>query len=249
VVALTVAGVALGGSAQWASFETQGGWKWTWRALALVGALLAAGAPAVDRTRREKREEQHEEAIRRVQEEQIIAFNDALDPLVDKLGSLVTTAPRERPVEFRALLTQALSSITGMIGPDRTRACFFKVQTDEGPTRLVPMEHTGRAGKPRTTFEEGTRNGDFVIDLLRRDEPYFCPDVVEQPPPGWDASRPRGYRTFISVPASVGEECFGLVTVDAPNPGDLFERDVALVTVIGTVIAAAIKIADTDAET
>jgi putative methionine-R-sulfoxide reductase with GAF domain len=96
----------------------------------------------------------------------------------------------------------------------------------------------------QTVFERGRPDGDFVFGLLEKDQPYFCEDVRTQPPPGWDASRDRDYRTFISVPARVGGRSMGMVTADAPEVGDLNEQNEALLRVFGTVIAASMMLTE-----
>jgi hypothetical protein len=68
--------------------------------------------------------------------------------------------------------------------------------------------------------------------------------VAEHPPPGWDASRRRSYETFISVPATIGDLAKGMITADAPKTGDLFEKDIAFLRVLGTIVATAITIAE-----
>lgn len=215
---------------------------WAWRALALTGALIAAVGPAIDKVRRDRRQTSFEDELVKVKADQVVAINDALDPLVEKLGELVSIPPENREAALGALITQALASASRVIGPDRARACFFEADGVSNPRRLVPRHFDGRSGKPRTTFIQGQPDGDFVIGLLEHDQHYFCNDVLASPPPGWDASRTRGYRTFISVPASAGADALGLLTLDAPEPGDLALDDVPLLRVIGSVIATGIKI-------
>jgi hypothetical protein len=249
VVVVTITGVVVAGAGQALAFQlVPGGWQNFWRVVAVVGAILAAGAPAVDRRRRDEREETLDEAIIRVREEQIVAVNDAIDPLIDKLGSLATSTPEYRIAGARALVTQALASATRVVGSGRRRACFFQLESHDGKRKLIPYEHTGRHGKPKTVFVEGTENGDFVFNLLESDEPYFCPDIKTDPPRGSDNTRTRGYRTFISVPAGAGGESFGMVTIDAPSPGDLNERDIPLMMVFGSVIAVGVILANSTLE-
>lgn len=215
-------------------------WFWLWIAFAIV----AGGIPLVDAAIRQQRRKSAADQVRSAREEQVVAINDALDPLVEKLGELVLTAPRTRPAIAQKLLIQALNSASQVIGPERTRVNYFQADAAAEPYRLICKESAGRHTKPTTVFTQGRPDGDWVIGLLSRDEPYLCESVKEDPPPGWDSSRSRTYETFISVPASVGSESVGMITADAPRKGDLKEQDIPLIRVIGTIIAASIKIAE-----
>ncbi len=65
----------------------------------------------------------------------------------------------------------------------------------------------------------------------------FCADVDTVPPPGWDASKARKYKTFISVAAQYAGRPVGMVTVDSTALGDLDEGDVRVAGLFATLIA------------
>ena len=217
----------------------------TWFWVIVIAAALAAVTPLVDAGVRRARRLSAVKRVEKARTDQVLAVNDALDPLVEKLAEVVMTSPAQREAAAGQLITQALHSVSGVLRPDRVRVSYFEVDAAAEPVRVVCRESAGRhGGRPRTTFVEGNRDGDFVLDLLRKNESYFCADVSDSPPPGWDANRKRSYATFFSVPAVVGDDLVGMLTVDAPEVGDLAEQDVPFVRVIGTVIAASLKIAE-----
>lgn len=215
-----------------------------WLGISVLAAVVAAVAPSVDTALRSRYRKDAETKIREAREEQVVAINDALDPLVEKLGPLVQAAPEARAGCRDTLINQALNSAAKVIGSGRTRVSYFEADAAVEPYMLKCKDSGGRHGKPRTRFEQGRRDGDFMIDLLSKNETYFCESVKDRPPPGCDASRDRTYETFFSVPAAVGDEAVGFVTVDSPKKGDLKESDIPLARVIATVIAVSVKIAE-----
>ena len=74
------------------------------------------------------------------------------------------------------------------------------VQIGAGATgQLIPEDFAGRAGSPTTTFVEGTSAGDAAIDMVLADQDHLCEDIVTDPPQGWDSTKERDYRSFVSV--------------------------------------------------
>lgn len=197
---------------------------WPWMAVAGVGAAVAALTPLWDARARKKRRQSYQDRVKEAREEQVVAINDALDPLVEKVGELVMTEANARPSAIQRLVVQALNSAAQVIGPERTRVNYFEADTSRRPHRLVCKGSAGRHTAPKSEFLRSQPDGKWVFGLLEKDEPYFCESVTERPPPGWDASRRRDYQTFISVPASVRNEAVGMLTADAPEKGDLQEK-------------------------
>lgn len=48
-----------------------------------------------------------------------------------------------------------------------------------------------------------------------------------------------GYRTFISAPIADRQRTYGMLTVDAPNPGDLLKSETHLVMLVADLLAIA----------
>ncbi|WP_187776143.1 GAF domain-containing protein [Antrihabitans cavernicola] len=97
-------------------------------------------------------------------------------------------------------------------------------------------------GSTRSEFVEGTTDGNAAISMVERDDHRLCIDVVTEPPPGWNDKK-RDYRTFVSVPVVAGGVAYGMLTVDALEPGDLDENDANVLRVLAGLLAVAL---DTD---
>jgi transcriptional regulator with GAF, ATPase, and Fis domain len=168
------------------------------------------------------------------------AVNDALDPILRQLGDI--SAERSEAARER-LIAQAipfvLNAASNLIGSERSRACWFEL-TDESPPRLVPRLAAGRSGSPTTTFEAGTAAGDAAINMVLAGENRLCRNIETDPPPGWDSSKQRDYRTFISVTVAAGDTAFGMLTLDALEPGDLSNDDLHMLGLMASALAAAL---------
>lgn len=227
VVVAAVAGLQAG--------STHGRARAWWIVLDCVAVLVAFLVPTLEQIRRDRQRL----AAEAVAVDMRTAMNDALDPIVRQLGRLATAGWRDRDGLRDQTIPMVLISAAQLIGHDRVRACWFEL--DAGRTRrLRPVLHEGRAGAPRTTFEEGTVGGDAALDLIAHNADRFCEDIRTDPPPGWDPDHPHDYRTFIAVPVVAGATAYGLLSVDSLVPGDLREGDVPLLRLLAGLLADAL---------
>lgn len=211
----------------------------------LIGAQVVATAmaflvPQVRQVRSRRREVTAAERELAARTETRAAMNDALDPILRQLGRI--SSERLKPARkelIAATVPFVLHAASNLIGPDRSRACWFEL-SDDTPTRLVPIQHAGRSGSPRTTFREGTAAGDAAIGMVLNGENRLCEDIDADPPPGWDESKTRDYRTFISVSVAAGDTAYGMLTLDALEPGDLNNDDMRLLGLMAAALAAAL---------
>ncbi len=134
-----------------------------------------------------------------------------------------------------------LKTAAEFIGPDRSRACWFWLEPGP-PKQLTPDQSAGRAGSPSTTFTEGTPSGDAAVGMVLADEDRLCEDIETSPPPGWDSTKQRDYRTFISVSVIAGDTAYGMLTLDALEPGDLTAEDKGLLRLMAGILAVALSV-------
>jgi GAF domain-containing protein len=213
-----------------------------WIVVQVLATALAWLIPQLGQWRAEGLQKSAEEREFEARVQTFLRMNDALDPIMRLLGDL---ASEQQPVEREKLRAQAvtvvLMSATQLIGPDRARACWFRL--DAGPPkRLVPTDAFGRAGSATTTFEEGTPAGDAAIGMVLDDEDRICEDIATDPPPGWDSTKERDYRTFVSVSVIAGDTAYGMLTLDALDPGDLTRDDMRLLRLMAGALAVALSV-------
>lgn len=214
----------------------QDGWYWTWNVVALVSLTASAILSGLKNSRSEK-------TARMARREFQVTVNDTLGPLVRELGRLAAMPEQERQRSTRSVIMLALSVTTGVTEASRVRATLYKIGERNGAQALVPDLSVGRGDNAQSVFVRGTREGDDVWKVIDTDTPAFCPDVVREPPTGWDASRKRDYRTFISVGVRRGDEPVGMLTINAPTPGDLTQEDVGTMQVIAALLGTALAVA------
>ena len=106
----------------------------------------------------------------------------------------------------------------------------------------MPTDFAGRSGSPSTTFVAGTPGGDAAIGMVLSDADRLCEDILTDPPPGWDSTTQRDYRTFVSVSVIAGDIAFGMLTLDALEPGDLTPDDMRLLRLMAGALAVALSV-------
>jgi len=234
--------VAIAPAAGVAANKTSGKTAATLFIVQCVATLLAFLIPQVRQIRAERREATAAEREIDARAQTRLAMNDALEPVVTLLGNLALEPSKPTRAQMKEkAITLLLTTAADLIGPERSRACWFRLE--EGPPKtLLPVEHAGRAGSANTTFVEGTPAGDAAIGMVLEDGDRLCEDIEEDPPPGWDATRKRDYRTFISVSVIAGNTAYGMLTLDALQPGELKVEDKGLLRLMAGVLAAALSV-------
>lgn len=118
-------------------------------------------------------------------EDRQIEMNDILDPMVRKVGDIVgESSAAERKRLQSELMATALTGVTGLVGPDRVRVCWFVLSArPDGRRQLSSSNSLGRSGAVRTIFVGGTPAGDAALALIDTNDTRFCRDVEDVPPP------------------------------------------------------------------
>jgi hypothetical protein len=209
--------------------------EWVLTVLALQ-LIIATGTWIIGEFRVKGVEKARQEASVETQ----VALGDALDPVARSLAKLTTMQARQRREQRSGLVERVLSAACGL-GPDgsRTRACYFKLVDDEGPRRLVNDTSKGRSDEAKSQFVAGTPSGDAALKMIDQRGWIYCDDVDENPPPGWQPSAERAYKCFASVTVAAGPKVFGMLTLDAINPGDLTREDQQTLQVLGHLLGIA----------
>lgn len=237
---LTVVCVVGSPGAAYASQQVDGRTVWLVVALQFVLTGFAFFIPQARQLRAKAAERTAEVRELEARTDTRAAVNDALDPILRQLGAI--SAEHSKPARDR-LIAQAipfvLTAASNLIGSERSRACWFEL-TDDVPPRLVPRLDAGRTGSASTMFEPNTPSGDAAIAMVLSGENLLCRDIDTEPPPGWDSSKRRDYKTFISVSVTAADTAFGMLTLDALEAGDLTNDDLHMLGLMASALAAAL---------
>ena len=236
---LTVVCVVGSPGAAYASQKVDGKEVWLLVGLQFVLTAFAFLIPQVRQLRAKNAETTAEVRELEARADTRAAVNDALDPILRQLGKI--SAERSKPARDR-LIAQSipfvLNAASNLIGAERSRACWFEL-TDDAPPRLVPQLDAGRSGSASTIFEPNTQSGDAAIGMVLAGENLLCRDIDTEPP-GWDSSKQRDYKTFISVSVTAADTVFGMLTLDALEAGDLTNDDLHMLGLMASALAAAL---------
>lgn len=211
--------------------------------LLVTGALLAAGVVAFGALRQlrdARRLRSAEELAVAAQEELGTALNGALGPITSYLGELVDAPDAETQATIAGQLRQAAVDAAVRLTAPGSRSAFYRLAP--AGDRLTREVYAGRAALPRPEFRTGTRDGDAVLDLVARGDLVFVEDVATDPMVR--PTVPGSYRTVIAAAVTAGERRLGMLTVDAPQPGDLSRTDVELVRVLANLLGSGLAQAE-----
>jgi len=239
-VALALVCVAVSPVASLLAQQSGGAAKVSWFVLQVVATALAFAIPQFQQIAARRGELTAAAREVDVRVDTRATVNDALDPVLRQLATISVEPDRgERDKLIEQVIPFVLEAAAKLIGSERSRSCWFELSDDPEPG-LVPVLHAGRSGSPTTTFEPGTAAGDAAISMVLTGDHQICEDIDTSPPPGWDATKQRDYKTFISVSVIAGDTAYGMLTLDALEPGDLTTDDLHMLGLMASALAAAL---------
>ncbi len=165
----------------------------------------------------------------------LVTLGSALAPSLYSLGRIVETRNQKQKRELAGQLVQSIvAAAAELCGPDDARSVFFRLQGK----KMECEAFAGRAEPSRTVFsnEPSDTLGRAAFAMVHQADSVLYEDVGETAPPGF--AGPTSYRTFIAAAVTAGETPYGLLTVDAPEPGSLNEQDREVAKVLATLLGA-----------
>jgi GAF domain-containing protein len=214
--------------------------RWWWTVGAVAASVTAAGVPAYEQIRKDRLRARAQQAAVDAAVAMRVTMNDALDPIVRQLGRVVTATGRhEREALQEATIPMVVDSAAHLAGTGRVRASLFRFAPGT-PRVLVPTQYSGRVDDPLEPITDGTVAGDLVFGMIRHNQHLFCADLDADAPPGWRVTAPQTYRSFAAVPVAAGRNAFGMLMVDALDPGGIRREDVPLVRLLAGLLADAL---------
>jgi GAF domain-containing protein len=211
-----------------------------WTLGAVAASITAAGVPAYEQIRKERLRAAAQQAAVDAAVAMRVTMNDALDPIVRQLGRVATAPGRhEREALQEATIPMVVDSAAHLVGTGRVRACLFRFAPGT-PRVLVPAQYSGRVDDPLEPIAEGTVAGDLIFAMIRHNQHLFCTDLDASPPRGWPVTAPQTYKSFAAVPVAAGQNAFGMLMVDALEPGAIRQADVPLIRLLAGLLADAL---------
>lgn len=173
----------------------------------------------------------------------VVSLRDALRPIAEEIADMQPLARQTRRERANGIARRSADALKLVMKDVHDLRCVVYRANDQGNVLNV-LEWVGRSGAPPPReFRRGDERGDAAFHTIEQREPCFVRDVNDQAEiaalPGVYRGTRSGYRTFISAPIVDSGHDYGMVTVDAPEPGDLLLADKHLVMLAADMLAIA----------
>lgn len=212
---------------------------WTAIPIGISVALLVIGIVlSLLRRERENRLKRHEQdkidTLRESLENEFYDIVDMMNVMVYQVvHGKMQTAPKALSGQMEVVQKSVLIMVGHFIGPKSgVRANLF---TPDGlQSKVLTAARWGFHGA-NTPSDRTFRPGDRTYDLAMNKLKHVVDDTKDLPES--ELSRNSPYRTFATYPVGNNDKLFGILTVDAPQPGDLSEFDINLLGFFAGILA------------
>lgn len=169
----------------------------------------------------------------------LTSVNGALLQSVLLVQSLAAMSQNERAHAVDRTRAEIVQTALDLVRCNGPRACYFSVQ-DALPRRMTPLIHRSRdrTDEPTSVFIEGNGVDQGVWKLVDEAGSLFVEDTSSTAPQDYARRDSRIYKTFISVGVRAGGVSFGMLTINALEPGDLDHLDEATMRVLARLLGA-----------
>lgn len=226
---------AIGAAAAWALVA--GDFSWWWRVLLIVGGGALIALDVVVGRLRVRWETEYE---REVATELLGMIRSYYIPILARLAPCAHGTPKKG--EALASVEQSvLSAAHSICGPHDAgvRAVLFEVQ--RGRLRPKNGSYVGGDRPSLRTFQKSSKNeaDKAAWEAAASGEPMIYKDLAKDPPPGFKRSA-SNYSTFMTCGILDQERrVVGMLSVDAPRPGDLSGHDAVVLKLLCETLAVA----------
>jgi len=200
-------------------------------ALVLAG-LDAASLVAIELVRRKEADRATEEGTSFQ-----LAVKQGFGPSLLNVAKLAGLPGDKRQRTYQRVIDDVGHVLPLMFEDVDVRVVVYRlVKPSTAPKYLTVEDHHGRVGRPKNFVDGDGGRGEAALKWLDLLESRFVPDIHQSKLPGWEGSG-KGYRTFISAAIHADGKPLGMLTVDAPKPGDLDETDRSVVEAFAALLS------------
>lgn len=218
---------------------------WARAALVVAGALstlLAFLLPTRQLINERRDRTEAEELAANAVASYKVKVHDMLIPLTLAVSNVVTASnARIRREEQQTLRQLVVDLAAEKIGPDRSRACFYGLDSSGNPGRHLRLKNWhGRNKMPQQEFTEGTPHGSLVMALIDELGAKLIDDVDKVGLSG--APGQFEHKTLIFATVFAHEIPLGILTLDSLRPGDLNVDDLDLMRLFAQLLATGLAV-------
>lgn len=180
------------------------------------------------RARRQRRRLAPEQELQR--RSGVLTLSRVLD---GDLAYLMVNDAEEWEMKIIRGLQTIVTGVTRVVQPSgRCRCGFFILAEDERHLALVVGEGYGGLSRPRLHVEHSCAGRAFVTG-----ENYYCRDILTDPVYFHSSRGKRDFRSIACAPVRAGSAIFGVVCLDAEEPGAFAPDDFIYLEVFAAKLA------------
>jgi len=232
--------------------------KGEWKTLAQYAAYVLAVTTAVvgfykfanERAYKAQQEGERltlEQALKAESRRTSLLINGAMLGTAEKLRRLAALSGPSKREEIGAFRASIVSKVCDLVRSDAPRAAYFRVEDPYVRPRIMRcgsyIDSRNREDLFTSEFREGVGADQGVWQLIDHGDAAFSNDTDKKIPAGWDATRQRRYRSFVSVAVRADNLAFGMLTANTVERDGFTDSDIASVKVLARLLAAAEAIA------
>jgi hypothetical protein len=208
----------------------------------VVAGGVAVAVPLFIKSRRELRTQAQARSVETLAIEADaklrLVVGDVVTPVAELVGRVHQARAGPERAALRGQLKQlVVETVADLTDGDRTRATFFELAGGV----MRPQASTGRGDLPETVFtnDPGDRRGQEALLLVQHHDYLSVEDIhADRLPAGVQPRPDSSYSAFISVAVFCGEQTFGMLSVDAPEPGAFDETDLNVMRAMAQLLGA-----------
>lgn len=210
--------------------ETPGVW-------AIAGTVVMIGAATFPEIAASAWRRAEEKASGNAVVEAHLYLKNALKPLVDLVGDLAQRREQPETALAKAVSHAAYACLLTMEDRLNIRAMVFQVNTEA--TEMTCVSRAGRADASRG-FDRTTTRGKDAFRVLELGETAHVEDLTAarvNHRRAWSGTG-ASYKTFVTVPITVGDAGYGLLTIDSPHARTFSQTNILYLELVAGLLGA-----------